>query len=59
MPAENLGCDGERFGDGVRNQVPILAGRFSSGDTIRVDVGEGKLTFEKADGSVAADEART
>jgi ATP-dependent Clp protease ATP-binding subunit ClpB len=29
----------------------ILAGRFSAGDTIRVDVGDGKLVFERAGGS--------
>jgi ATP-dependent Clp protease ATP-binding subunit ClpB len=28
----------------------ILAGRFSAGDTIRVDAGEGKLVFEGAGG---------
>jgi ATP-dependent Clp protease ATP-binding subunit ClpB len=33
----------------------ILAGRFSAGDTIRVDAGDGKLVFERA-GSPIRDE---
>ena len=35
----------------------ILAGRFTAGDTIRVDVGEGKLVFERAAGSRDGQEA--
>jgi ATP-dependent Clp protease ATP-binding subunit ClpB len=36
----------------------ILAGRFTAGDTIRVDVGEGKLVFEQAAGAQEGPEAR-